>query len=428
MSTVVEWILAPIEFTDAALRVHKALKSLAPFYKHGLFSLLRRQADLEDVYDLLKVSDDRLLAVRPYLNTTQEFDESLRNGGREFAARMYARYRNFLRLLNVKTVRTRLLNRFRAKPSVIVSIAPDLSRIENKIPEGASVIIEKPALLWECSCNVPAKYLKPNVPCKVHQQDVNNVVTTAVRTRLVEIQYHGLNIYWKDVRSLWPPSIDSLDFANVLDRSIPSRHLREVLDVGAGTGFLGIYVLKNKGPVRRLILSDLFLTPLFSSLYNAFANLDRNRFDSVRMVASNGLEAFTGEKNRFDLVVCAPPYLPHLGVSSLLSLDAVSRTYLLHDVITRSGQLSNSLMICYSSLAEPEFQKAIATARKSCARLDVTYLHETSVPFRVLHALHEPQYMARLLSERRKYLANGTPDSAFKYWHKIRYCMIRYWT
>jgi hypothetical protein len=423
---VIEWILAPIELLDAALRVHNALKSLVPFEKHGLFGLLRRKADLGQAYQLLKLFDDRLLALRPYLDTT-EHNESLRRAGRELAADTYARYRSFLRPLNMRRMRTILLNRFYAEPAVFMSIAPDLSQIVSKTREGLSVIIEDPTLLWECSCNVPREYLNSNVPCRVHQQDVNNAVTNAIRTGLVEIQYRGLKMYWKDLRSLWPPSIDSLHFAEVLDRCLPAIDMREVLDVGAGTGFLGIYLLKNRGHMRKLMLSDLFLTPLFSSLYNAYANLDRHQLRSVGLVASNGLEAFTSHKDRFDLVVCAPPYLPHLGMPELLSLDAVSGTWLLHNIITESGKLSNSLVMCYSSLAEPEFQNAVSTARNIYARLDVTYLHEVSVPFRVLHALHKLQYMDKLLSQRKECLTEGPSDSAFKYWHKIRYCMIRYW-
>jgi len=203
--------------------------------------------------------------------------------------------------------------------------------------------------------------------------------------------------------------------------------LREVLDVGAGTGFLGVYVAMKKGPLKKVVLSDLFLTPLFSSLYNAYANLKSTALSSVRLQQSNGLEAFV-DSDRFDLVVCAPPYLPHLGVPDILSLDAVSGTYLMHDIIVRSGRLSNSLVMCYSSIAEPEFQSAVREAGKFYTRLYVRRLSELAVPFRVPQALRNKRYMNALLSKRGRYMEQGPSNSPFRYWHSIRYCMISYGT
>jgi hypothetical protein len=98
----------------------------------------------------------------------------------------------------------------------------------------------------------------------------------------------------------------------------------------------------------------------------------------------------------------------------------------MEDVIVRAGRLSNSLIVCYSRLAEPEFNKAINEARKMYKRLEITHLYEVEVPFRVLHALLNKEYMKELLSKRKIYLEKGPDDSPFKYWHKIKYCLISY--
>jgi hypothetical protein len=206
-------------------------------------------------------------------------------------------------------------------------------------------------------------------------------IAAAFGSGLVRIEYDGLSFYWKDIRTLWPPSIDSLHFATVLSKSVSGKQLRRMLDVGSGTGFLGLCLAAKKGPIKKVVLSDLFMTSLFSSLYSAYRNLSPVGLGSVRLEESNGLENFRETEDRFDMVVCAPPYVPHLGVPSILSLDAVSGTYLMRDVVVRSGKFSNLLMICHSSIAQPEFEKAVGDAKRTYARLYVDYLSELEVPF-----------------------------------------------
>jgi SAM-dependent methyltransferase len=427
VSAVVECLCSLFELGEATLKILKKLKSLSPPHKHGILTLLYGSVELDQIFEILKQVDEGLLVLRPYINTLNNVDEALHKSAKELVSMVYGKYHAFLRLMNMKRIRRSYLKRIHANPTIRVSVEQDLKQINYNVPGEAEITLDNPVLLWECHCNVPEKYVRSNIPCRIHKKDINNIITNAFRTGLVEIEYKSLKIYWKNLRTLWPPSIDSLHFVNLIDKHVPLKQLRSILDVGSGTGFLGIYLFHKKGIKDRVVLSDLFLTPLFSSLYNAYVNLSSKLFRSVVITASNGLDYFIEQnKNRFDLIVCAPPYLPHLNEPSILSLDAVAGTYLMEDVIVRGGKLSNSLMICYSSLAEPEFQRAINKAKKLYGRLNVTYLAEVKVPFRVIHALLNEKYMKSLLSNRRKYLIEGPQDSPFKYWHIVKYCLINY--
>jgi hypothetical protein len=429
MSSVIEWLILPLTLIELMLKIHRALKIFTPPLRYGILSLLRNRVELSQVYETIKSVDEKLLIFRPYINN-MPFDKALRESASDLLTTVRGKYYNLLRLMNLKKISGLYLNCIYAKPILTVSVKRDLNQINFIMSGEAKVTLDNPTLLWECHCNVPRKYVRSKLPCRIHAQDTNNIITNAFRTGLVEIEYNGLKIYWKNLRTLWPPSIDSLYFAHVIDKHIPSKQLRNVLDLGSGTGFLGIYLFNKKGIMNKLVLSDLFLLPLFSSLYNAYINLNPDLFRMVKITASNGLDYFIEQnKDKFDLILCAPPYLPHLGVHSILSLDAVSGTYLMEDAIVRAGILSDSLIICYSSLAEPEFKKAIDKARSEMySRLDVTDLYEVEVPFRVLHALSNEEYMAKILSERKKFLKKGPHDSPFRYWHKIKYCLINYRT
>jgi len=216
-----EWVIVPIELSEAAFKVHKALRSLAPFYRHGILSLLRNRVELDHVYELLKNPDSQLLVARPFLDMENEFDESLRRSAKSVAADICSRYRNFLQLMNMMRLRTWLLGRICATPALTVSIASDLSRIEYTTTQGSRIVIDNPRLLWECSCNVPREYVRKGIACRVHEQDINNAIANAFGGGLVELRYDDISLYWKDIRTLWPPSIDSLHFADVLRRCIP---------------------------------------------------------------------------------------------------------------------------------------------------------------------------------------------------------------
>lgn len=388
MSSVIEWFIHILTLIELMLKIHRVLKIFNPPLRYGILSLFHNRVELSQVYEPIKSADEKLLILRPCINMSNKFDTALRKSASDLLTTVRGKYYNLLRLMNMKKIRGLYLNRIYAKPILTVSVKRDLNQINFDVLGEAKVTLDNPTLLWECHCNVPRKYVRSKLPCRIYTQDTNYKITNAFRTGLVEIEYNGLKIYWKNLRTLWPPSIDSLYFAHVIDKHIPSKRLRSVLDLGSGTGFLGIYLFNKKGIMNKLVLSDLFLLPLFSSLYNAYINLNPDLFRSVKITASNGLDYFIEQnKDKFDLILCAPPYLPHLGVHSILSLDAVSGTYLMEDAIVRAGMLSDSLIICYSSLAEPEFKKAIDKAREMYSKLDVTDLYEVEVPFRVLHAL-----------------------------------------
>lgn len=202
--------------------------------------------------------------------------------------------------------------------------------------------------------------------------------------------------------------------------------MSKIVDVGCGTGFLGIY-LGVKKPLKRIVFSDLFLLPLFSSFFNAYKNLNSKLFKNTKLIPSNGLSAIVDRFDTFDVVICAPPYIPHLNFKEILTLDAVSGTYLLEDVIIKTGKVCDTLILCCSSICEPEFKKALNMAKDNYVSVKEILLQEKIVPFRVDQVFKNKSFMKKLLDERRNYFVKDfQKDSPFRIWHKIRYYQINY--
>ena len=333
--------------------------------------------------------------------------------------------KKILRIIKMKFFKKRLLNSIYASPDLKIFVDRDIKQIKYELSDGSHITIDNPPLLGVCSCSVPQDY-KNEGECELHKNENADKISEAFKKGLVEIIYDNVNIFWKNIETLWPPSIDSLYFAKILKDKCyyDIKGAKRILDAGAGTGFLGLYLLKNYNNIENVTFLDLFLTPLFSSLYNSFSNLDYNNFKKTNFVISSGILSVLKNNKKFDITICAPPYLPSLQIEEMLKSDVVSGTYLLKDIIKLGGMICDKIIICYSSIATKEYEKSIEDAKDSWS-IEEELIEEKEVPFRVLHALKNKNYMEKLLNERKEYIIEKT-DSPFKYWHKIKYCRIEY--
>jgi len=391
-------------------------------FLNGLIIGKNNIIDLYDVYNTLEEIDKRhILSRRGDLERREPDVEELLKETSET--------KNILRIIKMKFFKKRLLNCFYANPDLKIFVDRDIKQIKYELSDGSHITIDNPSLLWECSCDVPQDY-KNNRECELHKNENADKISKAFKKGLVEIIYDNVNIFWKSLKTLWPPSIDSLYFAKILkdECCYDLGRAKKILDIGAGTGFLGLYLFKNYNNIENVTFLDLFLTPLFSSLYNSFLNLDYNNFKKTNFVISSGLknkEKIKKKFGRFDIIICAPPYLPSLGMENKLSDNVVSGTHLLRDIIINGGEICNKIIICYSSIATEEYEDSIKIAKKSWPNMEEELIEEKEVPFRVLHALENKDYMKKLLNEKKEYIIEKT-DSPFKYWHKIKYYIIEY--
>jgi len=284
--------------------------------------------------------------------------------------------------------------------------------------------LDNPLLLWECSCKVPDKYKNVNYNCRIHSSPHGETIGEAFGKQFTMIKYQDVKVVWFNTAPdiLWPPAIESIFMAKVLkDRGYEGRIINNVLDIGCGTGFLGIFLAKLNKHVKTVYFSDILLTPLLITKLNWKLNFNGDKISKVFL--SDAYENFPHDEvpsTGFDLVICNPPFLPTLGFERLLySEAATSGTRLLEKVIIETKKYGNELIIGCSSMSFPEFDKAIEKAKPN----KIEVLGERDVPFRILHAFKHEEFMRKLIDEKRIEVKNDTP---FKCWSKFYVYRLTY--
>ena len=326
----------------------------------------------------------------------------------------------FVNELNRKETIARFTNAL-SSPDMLIYVEEDFSRISFDIPNGPSLSVAKPELLWDCVCQASKKKGK-NPECPIHSQDNAEVVTDIFRRGLIEIHWRDLRFLWRQEKDFWPPSVDSFRLLQNLANENVWKNARHVLDIGCGTGFLGIACASFSKGVKSVGLSDWLPTPLLYSSMNWRSNIPTTRKVSLKLhLGLHDVWPWENQSNRrkYDLVVCNPPYLPLSERFGKIGLEStVAGTDLLCRVLENAKHLGKRVFIQYSSLAEDD-------VAERCAHQNINLKSigkEWRVPFRVRFALDHEQYMDWLISERG---LEFDPESKYKYWHLVRTYEIR---
>jgi len=89
------------------------------------------------------------------------------------------------------------------------------------------------------------------------------------------IEYDNIIIIWNE--GIWPPSIDSLLFMRAMRHSnFLTKPIHSIIDLGCGTGVLGIYLAKNNSHIEHLYLVDINPEAIEISRYNVNFNQLKN--------------------------------------------------------------------------------------------------------------------------------------------------------
>ena len=291
----------------------------------------------------------------------------------------------------------------------------------------------KPAnLLWDCNCkaNKVAKNIcGPEVPaadCPIHSKVVDSGVDECFNKDLVQIEYDKVRVLWRQAPEFWPPSIDTFGMVEDLrNDGLLRRNVQTVLDVGSGTGFLGIWLARNNSHVKEVTFSDWLVKPIVFSAINASINLSGDCASSRYALGigthwaycSRGVAAFSRNSGIYDLLICNPPSLPTPdGFEDLLINSTVAGTYLLEHIIRNfSGatRIAKEVYISISNIADNEKQDAENAVGCHLDPIGV----ERWVPFRVNLALENKKYMQYLLEERGLEYRKG---ETHPFWHRVQ--------
>jgi methylase of polypeptide subunit release factors len=296
--------------------------------------------------------------------------------------------------------------------SLLIDVEDHFKKLKFIINEGC-ITVDNPALLWDCHCMTPVDR-QELFRCPIHNNPLGDLVRTRFRGDIVTIRYRGLEFFWRYGSELFPPSCDSFHMINVLEQEgIFDEPMDTCLDIGAGTGFIGICLAAFNKHITRVQLTDWLLTPALYSATNAMRNFDQckqAKFAVKMQLFTNPLPV---TERRYDIVVCNPPYLPLLEkYRSVGWQSAVAGTDLLEHTISAAGNLGKRVYIQLSNLAMPE-----AVAAQHAAGCNLRPIGKArEVPFRLEIVWEKPEYIKELLKRGLIY----DKSRRHPYWHSIQ--------
>ncbi|NCN86797.1 methyltransferase [archaeon] len=118
-------------------------------------------------------------------------------------------------------------------------------------------------------------------------------------------EYDGVSTYWDEThKKVWCPSIDNILFAKVLKKYLIGYGFKKGVEIGCGSGFLTKYILEKNKKVEEFLAIDINRDAIKSTE----DNIDDSR---LKVYCGDALKRIKGEK--FDLIICNPPYVPRPG-------------------------------------------------------------------------------------------------------------------
>lgn len=220
----------------------------------------------------------------------------------------------------------------------------DMSKLDQNVTfSGASqnITVERPEVMWPCNCEqykcidklLDAPTLSNEVkrelnnlerqPCPIHNPTFNadevNDIDTFFAKSLCNIELDNLHVLYQMDVHLWPPTIDVNILIDALKTEIKDNPVlrsdeeKSILDIGAGTGVLGIWLAKNLAEVNSVTYSDwLFHSTLFCYLNHRINFCDENRRQpTANYFLSNLMDDVVNSGQKFSVTICNPPYLPN---------------------------------------------------------------------------------------------------------------------
>lgn len=300
-------------------------------------------------------------------------------------------------------------------PDLDIYTGENFSTLTFSIKNREPLRINRPNLLWDCHCETYGTKFEPR-DCSIHSnEELSAEIESRWEVGLIRIHYGDCFFYWSNDGELWPPSVDTFFmYQNMVNDSILTRKMSNILDVGAGTGFLGIMTAIHNPHVKRLDILDWLLWPFLFSLVNWTVN--KRELTHKKITARIGLFTFCHNplETPYDTIICNPPYLPLLqGFKQYGMTSAVVGTDLMSHMIENCPSLGKETYLQISDLALPEARLAAKISKTNLKKIGLS----KNVPFRIFRLRDKIEYVIKLNKERKLTIdyKNRHP-----YWHTIR--------
>ena len=305
------------------------------------------------------------------------------------------------------------------RDNLTVDVSPTMSKIEYRWRNG-EVVFDKPRLVWECNCyRAEIEGDTASRPaCRLHSLANFKALEALLENGTVFMRIdNGPEIIWRKTPRLWTTSVDTFTLMNALaEQGVYESDATSVLDLGCGSGVIGIWLATANRRIRRVTFADWLLTPLVVSAFNWHLNFPRptnRQADFVMGFLSKQVRSSI-HGNRYSVAVCNPPYIPlHFERDGRTDVDTrTTGTELLVDFIKHGPEMAERAYINFSHLALPEAEQA---ARKHGRRLQ--RLSTKRVPFTVADCICDEAHRASLIERGLEVVSD--PADYYGYYHEL---------
>lgn len=219
--------------------------------------------------------------------------------------------------------------------------------------------------------------------------------------RITEYDEVSLTFNQNKYLNTWGPSIDTLLFCKALNK-IDFSNIRGAIEVGAGSGFITKYILSQTKAIKNIELIDL-------NPHAIACCRDNIKDERASFIVGDAVEYM--KENKYDLIVCNPPYIPRpQGIDD----NAYEGTGLLEYLIENIEKLltKNGFFITnFSSLSE---EKMRSVAEKAGVKIEI--LEQAEVPLKVMNVLNNKDWIKYLIDSG---FIKAEHKSGYDFWHQI---------
>ncbi len=221
-------------------------------------------------------------------------------------------------------------------------------------------------------------------------------------------RYDSAELVFEQARypGVWGPNIDTLLMCRTLRRA-GLEDIRFAVEVGCGSGFIGLFLLKHAPRLQKLTMLDI--NP--RAVACARDALSDPRAEFVQERGELWLQ-----QNKVDLLVCNPPYVPRpksLADNAYEGIDLLA-FFILHGAqfLLPGGRIFVNSSSVADNLLAPLWQ------RSSLRHAEVDHME---VPLKVLNILNNPEWMEYLVRQQGLQLHR---KRGYDVWHTIKILLL----
>jgi tRNA1(Val) A37 N6-methylase TrmN6 len=226
-------------------------------------------------------------------------------------------------------------------------------------------------------------------------------------SRMRTVEYDGVSTLDKgEYRSVWCPSIDTVLFAKALRKVFRKRkNFSKAIEIGTGSGFLSKYCLVKNKTIKSILVNDL--NP--HAVQIAMENIKDKR---ANYYIGDGIEKV--KQNKYDLILCNPPYIPRPESIDDNSYEGVS---LLYDLVHNGQNYLNERGVIITNISSLCWHIIM----KSKPKMKITVLERLKVPLKVNNVVNNKAWISYLLNK--NYLKRKM-HHGYEYWQELFIVML----